>query len=567
MDTTRRRLFAVLLTSMLLLLGIGGIGPALAAGGLDPMSVEATIFPGESHDVTKTVTTPEFPPQPDIMFLSDTTGSMSTAINNVKANATNIMNTVLASQPTAQFGAAQYRDVGDTPLFSVDQQITATVADVQSAINGWSAGGGGDTPEAAINALWQLGQPGVAGFRPDPATGIIVWFGDASSHDPSNGHTQADAIAALQAAGVMVLAINVNSGGADGLNASGQAAAIANGTGGQFLGTATPDQVSATILAGLSNLPVTVSMQSDCAAPISTTFDPAEQTITSGDDAVFTETIAVAAGAAGGDYTCRDVALLNGDIMTDTDGNVIYETKLIHVPGIELTPETAVNELGTPGQTHTVTATVTAGSAGALAGIPVVFTITSGPNAGASGTCSVNADCTTDANGQVSFTYAGVQGPAGLGTDTIVASFTNADGSVTYGSDTVTKDWVDTTPPVTACVQGPNPGGKIPKAPGNGGQGQNQDGFYTLTATDAVWPAEDIDMYVVDSGTGTVFGPYPVGTNIKYTQAPGATPSAEPMSGAVQWKIKGQGDMEIYAVDGSGNASDPISCLVPPPPK
>lgn len=567
MDTTRRRLFAVLLTSMLLLLGIGGIGPALAAGGLDPMSVEATIFPGDSHDITKTVTTPEFAPQPDIMFLSDTTGSMGGAINNVKTNATNIMNTVLAAQPTAQFGAAQYRDVGDTPLFAVNQQITPTVADVQSAINGWSAGGGGDTPEAAINALWQLGQPGVAGFRPDPATGIIVWFGDASSHDPSNGHTQADAIAALQAAGVTVLAINVNSGGADGLDHFGQATAIANATGGQFLGTATPDQVSATILAGLSNLPVTVSMQSDCAAPISTTFDPAEQTITSGENAVFTETIAVAAGATGGDYTCRDVALLNGDIMTDTDGNVIYETKLIHVPGIELTPETAVNELGTPGQTHTVTATVTAGSAGAMAGIPVVFTITSGPNAGASGSCSVNADCTTDANGQVSFTYAGVQGPAGLGTDTIVASFTNADGSVTYGSDTVTKDWVDTTPPVTACVQGPNPGGKIPKAPGNGGQGQNQDGFYTLTATDAVWPAEDIDMYVVDSGTGTVFGPYPVGTNIKYTQAPGATPSAEPMSGAVQWKIKGQGDMEIYAVDGSGNASDPISCLVPPPPK
>ncbi|HMM43072.1 MAG TPA: VWA domain-containing protein [Thermomicrobiales bacterium] len=566
MTTTRRRFFAALLSIMLLLLGLGGIGPALAQG-LDPMSVEATVFPGESTTVNKTIHTPEFPPLPDIMFLSDTTGSMGGAIANVQTNATTIMNTVLAAQPTAQFGAAQYRDEGDTPLFAVDQQITANTTDVQNAINTWAAGGGGDTPEGQINALWQLAQPGTAGFRPDPATSIIVWFGDASGHDPSNGHTMADAIAALQAAEITVLAINVDSGGADGLDNTGQATAITGATGGTFFGSATPDEVSNAILALLSNLPVEVSMQSTCVDPISTTFAPASQTVTSGEDAAFVETISVAAGAAGGDYTCRDVALLNGEVMTDDGGNVIYETKLIHVPGIELTPETAVNELGTPGQTHTVTATVTAGTAGPLAGVPVVFTITTGPNAGASGTCSVNADCTTDANGQVSFTYEAMQGPAGLGTDTIVASFTNADGTVTYGSDTATKDWVDTTPPVTACVQGPNPGGKIPKAPGNGGQGQNQDGFYQLNAEDAVWPAEDIEIFVVDTGTGTVFGPFAVGTNIKYTEANGATPSQEPMSGAVAWHIKGQGDMAIVAVDGSGNASDPLMCLVPPPPK
>lgn len=574
MATSRRRFFAVLLTSMLLLLGLSGLGPALAHEGpaLDPTSVEATIFPGESTTVDKTVHTPAFPPQPDIMFLSDTTGSMGGAINNVKTNATTIMNTVLVAQPTAQFGAAQYRDIGDSPLFSVDQQITATVADVQTAINSWSAGGGGDTPEAQINALWQLAQPGTAGFRPDPATSIIVWFGDASGHDPSNGHTMADAIAELVAAGITVLAINVASGGADGLNATGQATAITAATGGAFLGTASPDEVSDAILAGLSNLPVDVSMQSTCSDPISTAFSPASvDDAVSGEDVAFVETISVAAGAAGGDYTCRDVALLNGEVMTDVNGQVISETKLIHVPGIELTPETATNELGTPGQTHTVTATVTAGSAGPLAGIPVVFTITSGPNAGASGTCSVNADCTTDANGQVSFTYEALQGPAGLGTDTIVASFTNADGTVTYGSDTATKDWVDTTPPVTACVETVNPAGNnIPKAPANGGQGQNQDGFYQLNAEDAVWPAEDIDIYVIDTGTGTVFGPFAVGTNIKYTEANGATPSQELMGGpdsAVAWHIKGQGDMAIVAVDGSGNASDPLLCLVPPPPK
>lgn len=572
MATTRRRFFAALLTTMLLLLGLGGLGPALAHEGpaLEPTSVEATVFPGESINVDKTVHTPAVPPQPDIMFLSDTTGSMGGAIANVQANATAIMNAVLAAQSTAQFGAAEYRDIGDSPLFAVNQQITANVAAVQAAINGWSAGGGGDAAEAQLNALWQLGQPGTAGFRPAPATRIIVWFGDNPGHDPSNGHSLADAINALMAENIAVLAINVNTGGF-GLDATGQATAIATATGGSFLGSVGPNEVAAAILAGLSNLPVDVSMQSTCTDPISTTFAPTSQTVVSGDDAVFTETISVAAGAAGGDYTCRDVALLNDEIMTDANGQVIYETKLIHVPGIELTPETAVNELGTPGQTHTVTATVTAGSAGALAGVPVVFTITSGPNAGASGTCSANADCTTDAAGQVSFTYEALQGPAGLGTDTIVASFTNADGTVTYGSDTATKDWVDTTPPVVACVETVNPAGKnIPKAPGNGGQGQNQDGFYQLNAEDAVWPAEDLEIFVVDTGTGTVFGPFAVGTNIKYTEANGATPSQELMGGpnsAVAWHIKGQGDMATYAVDGSFNVSDSVACLVPPPPQ
>jgi hypothetical protein len=38
-------------------------------------------------------------------------------------------------------------------------------------------------------------------------------------------------------------------------------------------------------------------------------------------------------------------------------------------------------------------------------------------------------------------------------------------------------------------------------------------------------------------------------------------------AGAVTWHIIGSGDMLVYAVDGAGNASSPITCLVPPTPK
>jgi hypothetical protein len=319
-----------------LVLSAGSSMP-LFAQGLSPANVVAAVRPGDVHDVAKTVTTPAIPPRPDVCFLADTTGSMGSAITNVAANATMIMNLVRAVQPDSQFCAAQYRDSGDIPEFQIDQNVTANTAAVQAAINTWAAGGGGDTPEGQLHGLTQLSTG--ADFR-DGSTRIIVWFGDASGHDPSiGGESLASTIAALTGEDVKVIAINVDSGSGDGLDLTGQATAIANATGGSFFPSATPGQVTNAIIAGLTNLPVTVSMTSDCAATtggaISTTFLPASQTITSGGSAVFQETIHVSAAAVQGQtYTCRDWALLNGTPMTDAAGNVIYETKTITVRDI-----------------------------------------------------------------------------------------------------------------------------------------------------------------------------------------------------------------------------------------
>ena len=67
-------------------------------------------------------------------------------------------------------------------------------------------------------------------------------------------------------------------------------------------------------------------------APITTTFAPPSLTVVSGADAVFTETISVAANAPGGTYTCRDRAQINGEDLKDDVGAVIYEVKTIKVP-------------------------------------------------------------------------------------------------------------------------------------------------------------------------------------------------------------------------------------------
>jgi hypothetical protein len=573
-----------------------GASAVFAAGpAINPTSVEELIFPGESVDIVKTVTTSGIIPKPDIYFFADNTGSMENVIPNVQANAAAVLTSIMGSTNDPRFGAGYYRDFNRDPAAFVNQApIPATDdggAAALAAIAAWSASGGYDQAEGQFYGLDQLAS-GVANWRTD-STKIIVWFGDAAGHDPICSGisglpydiTEASLTAKLVAADIRVIAIgvvDVNSFIPGGLNgdptnwsqtyvglcptidgSAGQPERIAAATGGVYLSDVPPDQIDEAILEGLGALEVQVSMTSGCMDPISTSFAPASQTVTSGSDAVFTETISVAAGAAGGTYTCKDWALVDGQPMTDMSGNIIYEEKTIHVPTIELSPPTAINEL-MPDATHTVTALVTADSYGPVSGVPIQFEVISGPNMGMTGSG------VTDANGEAPFTYGpgSTVSPADLGTDTIQASFTNMDGTVVYGSATATKEWVDTTPPVAACVEGVNPSGKhIPAAPGKGGQGQNQDGFYELYAVDMVWPSSDIMMYVTDTGSGVVFGPFPVGTYIKYTQAPGGKPSIQPMAGAVSWHIHGKGDASFSAVDGSGNMSDGVMCLVPPPPK
>ena len=119
------------------------------------------------------------------------------------------------------------------------------------------------------------------------------------------------------------------------------------------------------------------------------------------------------------------------------------------------------------------------------------------------------------------------------------------------------------------CTETTNPHGQtIPPAgsttlPGPNG-GQNEDGFYLISSNTGV------DVFVEDLGSGTIFGPFPSGTKIKYTQAPGGTPSSKKIgsangqAGAVQYHITGTGDAFVFP---TGEPQHGVSCLVPPPPK
>ena len=183
--------------------------------------------------------------------------------------------------------------------------------------------------------------------------------------------------------------------------------------------------------------------------------------------------------------------------------------------------------------------------------------VTSGDDAHFTETISVAAGCAQ-----------GTTSNATTGRPSTAMPMTDANGDVILEHKTIHVP--DVTPPTVQCVEGPNPNGKkIPPAgsttlPGPKG-GQNEDGFYRLLAVDNVDPNPKI--YVADDGSSFVAGPFANGDVVKITQSPDATPLSKKMAGAVIAHIILKGDALVYAVDASGNQSDPISCKVPPPPK
>lgn len=376
---SRRSVF-VALTAVSALLAPAAVAAA-APPGVDPATVDLTLAAGESATVTKHVTTSPVPPNPDLVLLADTTGSMGSAIANVRANADAITGDVLAAQPTAEFGVAEYKDFVDSVPFRVNQGITADTTAVKAGIAQWAAAGGGDLPEDDLNALYRLATGAVA-FRPD-GTRIIAWFGDAPSHDPSGGHTLADTIAALKAANIRVVAVNVGA-----LDSSGQASAIASATGGVLLNNVPSSQVSQAILDGIKSIEVTVAPKvTSCDPQLTLTNAPASVKVASGSVATFTETVAAAAGAAPGTYHCTV------DYLVDGVSRGFVETTTVRVLGL------SINDV-----------TVTEGSGGAP--VPATFTVSllGGPSpnpvtvhyATADGTATAPADYQA-ASGDVTF--------------------------------------------------------------------------------------------------------------------------------------------------------------------
>ncbi|KAG2495656.1 hypothetical protein HYH03_006256 [Edaphochlamys debaryana] len=197
----------------------------------------------------------------DVLLLTDATGSMSGAIANVRTNADAIRAALMARARNLALGLAWYRDFGDVPPFQLDLPIGSyTNTTLSTAISSWTASGGGDAPECNLYALHVIATNASIGWRRN-TTRWVVWWGDAPGHDiyagipyltypAGTGHNISlnMTIAALKAARIRVIAIDMAAATNTGINQYGQAVAIAQATGGVYI------PYTATIAASLAEV-------------------------------------------------------------------------------------------------------------------------------------------------------------------------------------------------------------------------------------------------------------------------------------------------------------------------
>jgi hypothetical protein len=122
------------------------------------------------------------PAATDVLFVFDTTGSMSGALSEAKAQAAGVMTSLEGRLPDLRFGVAQIKDYGDDPVWRIEQPLASDRSAVQAAIDGLSAFGGGDSPEAYGTALFQSHHDPGAGWAPG-AKHLVVLVADDVPHD------------------------------------------------------------------------------------------------------------------------------------------------------------------------------------------------------------------------------------------------------------------------------------------------------------------------------------------------------------------------------------------------
>ena len=123
----------------------------------------------------------------EFAILSDTTGSMGGAINSVKAQAIDIVNSAFERDPNARIGVFGYND----PSVQTFTNLTNDQGAVISAINSLYADDGGDTPEMTYRGIYNAANSNWSEY----SVKRIFIFGDAPAKDTDFKET---ALAALK---------------------------------------------------------------------------------------------------------------------------------------------------------------------------------------------------------------------------------------------------------------------------------------------------------------------------------------------------------------------------------
>jgi Mg-chelatase subunit ChlD len=121
-------------------------------------------------------------PKIDVVFVLDTTGSMSGLIQTAKEKIWSIATTMASAQPTPEIriGLVAYRDRGDqyvTKLVDLSNDLDSVYATLMD----FEAGGGGDTPESVNEALYDAVHH-MSWSEGEQAYQVVFLVGDAPPH-------------------------------------------------------------------------------------------------------------------------------------------------------------------------------------------------------------------------------------------------------------------------------------------------------------------------------------------------------------------------------------------------
>lgn len=150
---------------------------------------DGTTVNGADIDAVEVVAVSAPPTEPaaagalDLIFVIDLTESMSDDIANVKETAVEILNTMAAAFPDHRVAILGYRDWEDAVMFE-DYPFSSDQADIVANIEALTVTGGGDWPEAVLEALLRaIDCTSLGGWRSGVEKHIIL-MGDAPPHDP-----------------------------------------------------------------------------------------------------------------------------------------------------------------------------------------------------------------------------------------------------------------------------------------------------------------------------------------------------------------------------------------------
>jgi hypothetical protein len=158
--------------------------------------------PGDTANVIKTVLTETGGggQSLDLVICLDTTASMVDDLGAIKTELVKTLKYIQSIYSSCRVGMVLFRDYGDLYL-TRDIPLSSDLASLQRQINGASAGGGSDIPEAVYEALYDAG----AKLDWKAQKRVIILIGDAPPHPLPRGKITRDmAMNACRNAGAVI---------------------------------------------------------------------------------------------------------------------------------------------------------------------------------------------------------------------------------------------------------------------------------------------------------------------------------------------------------------------------